>query len=215
MRSLLSEFDAELMRRGVDIDYFLLPGASEPLVTAALAATGYPVPADLLALYTWHNGTAQYSPAEFAAYLATLEPANQQTLWPDQTQAPVNYPYRGTDFFPEIGAFMPLQDSADSYQQALQYEFWPANFWPIFHDDSLLINLNPASTTYGQIHLYSPSLLILEPEPYYDSLELMFSTFLKALKTELVPFGDELEPNFSLYNTLAGQMNPLSDYWRS
>ena len=170
----------------------------------------------MLDLYTWKNGTAKQSPAEFRSYYEALDRGNQNVVWPDHAKEPL-YGYRNTPFFPEFGAFLPLQDAHSAYQEAREHDFWPANFWPMFHDDAILMDIDPASATFGQVHLWSPSLLILEPELYYDSLETMFTTYIAALDANFIPFGDELEPNFSNYGALAAQLNPLSapTSWRS
>lgn len=210
MQKLLQSFEAELLEQGFDVGHALQPETTAAAVAAAIAATPYTLPPDLLAVYLWKNGTAKQSKAEFAAYFAKLDAGNQQVVWPDQTQEPSATFYQNTPFFPEIGTFMPLDDALASYQQAREHDFWPTNFWPIFHDDALLVDIDSESRTYGQVHLCSPSLLILEPEPYYDSLETMFTTYLAALKVNLVPFGDDLEPNFSNYSALAAELNPLS-----
>jgi hypothetical protein len=216
MQKLLQEFEAELSGQGFDVSHALQSGARAADVATAIAATPYPLPPDLLAVYLWKNGTAKQNLAEFTAYFTALDAGNQKAIWPDQTIEPSSTFYRNTPFFPEIGTFMPVNDALASYQDACEHDFWPANFWPIFHDDAVLLNLDPESNSYGQIYLYSPSLLILEPEPYYDSLEIMFTTYLAALKAKLLPFGDELEPNFSSYSALAAELNPLSIIsWRS
>ncbi len=215
MHDLLRQFEAELIAQGFDPGYFFQPGASAAAVTSALAETGFPVPADLMALYTWKNGTAMQSAAEFAAYFAKLDTGNQAVLWPDQSQKPPGYCYRTTDFLPEIGVFMPLGEAATAYWEAKQKNYWPANFWPVFHDDVLLLDLDPDSATYGQVHYHSPSLMIFEPEPYYDSLESMFIGYLTALQSRIVPFGPDSEPGFSQYHELATRLNPLSTFWRS
>lgn len=215
MHKLLQDFEAELLRQGFDVGHALQPGATAVAVAAAIASTPHPLLPDLLAVYLWKDGTAKQNLAEFTVYFATLDAGNQHVVWPDQTLEPLATFYRNTPFFPEIGTFMPIHDALESYQQAREHDFWPANFWPIFHDDALLLDLDPESRTYGQVHLYSPTLLILEPEPYYDSLEIMFTTYLAALKANLVPFGNELEPNFSNYGALAANLNPLSAIsWR-
>lgn len=210
MDDLLQQYEAVLLAKGIDVEYALGPSARVEVVQAALAETGYLVPPALLALYTWRNGTNTQNKTEFLTWFATLDSGNQQAVWPDQTKEPAAFAYRATPFFPETGAFMPLHDATFAYREAQQEDFWPANFWPIFHDDSLLLDINPASNTYGQVHLQSYSLLIMEPEPYYDSLESMFTTYLEALRSGLVPFEPELEPGFSQYRELAAQLNPLS-----
>lgn len=213
MRELLLQFEAELLARGFEPGYSFQSDAPAADVAVAFAETGYSLPPDLLALYAWKNGTAKQSATEFATYFATLDAGNQNVLWPDRTKKPRSYCYCRTDFFPEIGTFIPLLDAATSYREAKEENFWPANFWPIFNDDTLLLDVDAASKTYGQVHLYSPSLIILEPAPYYDSLNAMFTTYLTALMNGFVPYGPDFELNFSNYRKLAKRLNPLSTYW--
>src|SRR5690606_25750998 len=73
------------------------------------------------------------------------------------------------------GVFLPLQNSIEMYRDFVRQEF--PLFFPVFWDDTYLINLNAQSPDYLKIFIHTPALLITEPQSCYDSLPKMLRTF--------------------------------------
>jgi hypothetical protein len=86
-----------------------------------------------------------------------------------------------------------------------------------FSGDGLLFNNDKESEDYGKIFLYSVgSLSIDDPFSYYDSLDSMVKTLIKAYETGMLHYDDVddyLECDNEKYWKLAKKLNPRSNYW--
>lgn len=112
------------------------------------------------------------------------------------------------------GGFFPLDTSIEMYQQHFREQF--PFFFPIFWDDSFLISLDSKSADYGKVFIYSPSLLILEPQSCFDSLAGMIKTFSKCFETGIFGYDDEefFTSTGDRYWDVMKKMNPNSEYWK-
>lgn len=112
------------------------------------------------------------------------------------------------------GVFFPLQDSIDMYRSFVADQF--PLFFPLFWDDTFLINLNVGSKDYQMIFIYSPSLLITEPQSCYDSLETMIHTLVTCFQKGIFSYDAEgfFKEQHRLTAAVSRSINPLSIYWK-
>ena len=106
--------------------------------------------------------------------------------------------------------------SVDIYTRAIKNNEYEKYFFPVFSDNSFLINLDNTSNNFGQIFIFSPSLVIIEPISYYDSLKSAFCTILTCIKEKAFWYDNdgffEYDPN--LRKEITKKLNPNSDYWK-
>jgi hypothetical protein len=98
-----------------------------------------------------------------------------------------------------------------------QERFYEPHFFPLLHDDALLRNLDPQSPHHGRVYLYAPGLIVLTPEPIYDSLAAMFATFAACFVHGI--YGYDAEGYFA-YDpdaewALSKALNPHATYWQA
>ncbi len=112
------------------------------------------------------------------------------------------------------GVFFPLQDSIEIYRNDISEEF--PSFFPVFWDDTYLINLNAQSLDYLKIFIHSPALLITEPQSCYDSLPTMLRTFVTCFQKGIFSYDKEgfFQEQFELTAETSKSLNPLSVYWK-
>ncbi len=112
------------------------------------------------------------------------------------------------------GVFFPLQDSIEMYQSFIGEQF--PSFFPLFWDDTFLINLDTESKDYQKIFIYSPSLLITEPQSCYDNLPTMIRTFLTCFQKGIFSYDREgfFQEQFELTAETSKSLNPFSAYWK-
>jgi hypothetical protein len=112
------------------------------------------------------------------------------------------------------GGFFPLQESVDMYRSFTEKQF--PLFFPIFWDDTFLINLDVESVDYGKIFIYSPSLLIIEPQSCYDGLQQMIRTFQTCFQKGIFSYDADgfFHKSYDLCSETSRRLNPLSEYWR-
>jgi len=89
------------------------------------------------------------------------------------------------------GFFYPLNCSLDVYKEQVEIYRDYFDLFPIFSDDTVLIDLNFKSPTYGQLYFLCPSLLIIEPITAYDSLTLMIQTNAHCFENKLMYYDNE------------------------
>jgi hypothetical protein len=111
------------------------------------------------------------------------------------------------------GVFFPLQDSIEMYQKFIVEQF--PSFFPIFWDDTFLINLNAESEDYQKVFIYSPPLLIIEPQSCYDSLKAMIRTFVTCFRQGIFSYDNErlFQEQRELAVEVSKSINPRSEYW--
>jgi len=112
------------------------------------------------------------------------------------------------------GVFFPVEISMKVYNDN-KTDF--VNYFPIFSDDSYLLNLDPMSKDAGKISIYCPSLQIMEPQSYFDSMTSMIETFIACFRRGCFFYDKNgyFEQDYSLSFELAKEINPNSEYWKS
>ena len=110
------------------------------------------------------------------------------------------------------GVFYPLADSVKIYKD-FQDEF--VDYFPIFSDDSYLILMNKESKDFGKIFIYSPSLVIVEPEGIFDSLSCMIETFIIGFREGIFFYDADnyFDWDSPRRRDMAKKLNPNSSYW--
>lgn len=162
-------------------------GLAEGQARDLLFAAGLVPTPELLALYTWKNGQS----------------------------------YQGVPSgklrFGAPGVLYPLEVAVQEYALSQQEHFYEPHFFPLFHDDALLLNLDPQSPHYGRLYLYSPSLIVLTPERMYDSLEAMLGTFTACFAQGIYGYdaGGYFDYNQDAEWALAKALNPHATYWQA
>lgn len=111
------------------------------------------------------------------------------------------------------GVFFPLEESLSIYRYSRQENL--RDYFPIFSDDSFLIQLNKQSPDFGKIFIYSPAMQILKPQSYFDSLASMIETLITCFKEKAFFYDTELflEQDYDRSFDIAKQINPNSAYW--
>jgi hypothetical protein len=114
------------------------------------------------------------------------------------------------------GVFISLNDCLDMYVHNLSENLYTATFFPIFSDDTHLINLDKNSSSFGGIFIYSPSLLINEPTLCFDSLYTMIETLLVCFQSKIFWYEDGIfEYDVIEAWNISAKLNPKSEYWVS
>jgi hypothetical protein len=92
---------------------------------------------------------------------------------------------------------------------------------PLFscgNDEYLLFN-NNAGADYGKIHLFSVSLLSIDPAyAYYDSLQSMFETTIHLYETGGLSYDDKtnfLGNNIDISVNIYKRLNPISNFYET
>lgn len=128
--------------------------------------------------------------------------------------------YVGEFDFCSHGKMLPLEEAIVHYEAYIKDSLWKKNYFPLFTTnagDYLLYDIDKNSKTYGMLLLYSPSLLIVEPETAYDSLENFFETIISCYQQGIYKFNESdntLEVDFDRESKITSKKNPKSDYWK-
>lgn len=117
------------------------------------------------------------------------------------------------------GIFLPFEIALGTYLIFVQQEdLWDKKLFPLCTSgsgDFLLIDLDPASSTYNMIHLYSPTILSgLETVTKYDSLDHLFSTVLACYEQGAYYLKDNLFHMNDEAHLISSKLNPLSEFWK-
>ena len=112
------------------------------------------------------------------------------------------------------GVFFPLPVSIEMYQRFIS-EKLPSLF-PVFWDDTFLVNLDANSEDYLKIFIYTPALLITEPQCCYDSLSSMMQTFVACFQKGIFSYDREgyFQEQYEEAVQISRSLNPLSLYWK-
>jgi hypothetical protein len=151
------------------------------------------VPAELLPVYAWHDGTNITGDN----YLGELYFFSELIL------------LSLTDGLAVMAAHM-----ADNSIN------WTACQFPLFMDgagDVFYLDKQPDSENFNKIVRNSPSFADYNQNlSYYDSLELAFTTILKCYEQNLITFSDKniIESDFKRIREISQELNPNSKYWQ-
>lgn len=185
MREDLEKLEQILIKAGVDVTLLFNPGIERATIVELVNEIGLHPNEELIQLFQWHNG--------------------------------VNFHDKPTGriSFTNWGVFLPLSYCIDAYkaQIALYNDYF--FLFPFFFDDTVMIDLDITSNTYGQLYFLCPSLQIIEPITAYDSLLSMVQTTLNCFEKGLMYYDSEgfLEIDTSAVSTLSKELNPKSEYW--
>jgi len=97
--------------------------------------------------------------------------------------------------------------------------WWESHFVPIAADGGglyLLFNSMPGEN-YGRIYLFCPSLLVIDPEICYDSLQTLLETTIAACEQGIAYYDEEQEDldfDSKKYRKLAAKMNSHTEYFK-
>jgi hypothetical protein len=128
--------------------------------------------------------------------------------------------YVGEFDFCSQGKMLPLEEAINHYTAYLKDSLWRKGCFPLFTTnagDYLLYDIDESSSTYGMLLLYSPSLLIVEPETAYDSLENFFETVIACYNQGIYKFNETsntLEIDQDKEFEVSSKMNLHSEYWK-
>jgi hypothetical protein len=113
----------------------------------------------------------------------------------------------------KFGSFIGMEDALRVYRYFIEEEAnpWAKQMFPLSWDDSLLFGLND-----GVIYLYAPSLLVIEPESVYDSMETLLITQITLLEQGVIRYSKKGEDkvDFKKMSEISKQINPNSIYWK-
>lgn len=120
------------------------------------------------------------------------------------------------------GIMMPLELASSMYiletkvQKAFKKEFFP--LFTSGGGDYIIIHLDESKTTYGQLFLYSPSILLSnKPVSIYDSITDLAQTVLYIYQRRgyfFNEFDKTLEVDYDIEKEIAIKINTKSDFWR-
>jgi hypothetical protein len=115
--------------------------------------------------------------------------------------------------FGVMGVFLPLEVSVEIFKASEEASL--ETYFPIFSDDSFLIQLDRQSEGFGKIFVFSPALQILEPETCFDSLERMIETFIECFREGAYFYDSEgfFEEDYDKSVGIAKKFNPTATYW--
>lgn len=128
--------------------------------------------------------------------------------------------YIGEFDFCSQGKMLPLEEAATHYEIYIKENQWKKNYFPLITThagDYLLYDVDKDSKTYGMLLFYSPSLLIVEPETAYDSLESFFETIISCYQQGIYKFNESsntLEVDHNREFKISIEKNPKSKYWK-
>lgn len=118
------------------------------------------------------------------------------------------------------GKMLPLEEALVHYELCTKDNLWGNNFFPLLSSnagDFLLYNTDRKSKTYGMLCFYSPSLLIVEPETSYDSIESFCKTVIACYQQEAYKYNESdnrLEVSDDDEFKISSEKNPRSEYWK-
>jgi hypothetical protein len=196
MKSKLFKFLTELELVLKEFNYPIInkfnDGKNEEEITEYLDNIKFPNRKDVVELYMWKNG--------------------------------VNGLYQGTnieqlELFAN-GIMFSLEFAISMYALEVRVEKkFKKTFLPMFTSgggDYILMNFDVKSKSYGQLFLYSTSILMTEtPMPIYDSLESLFETVLSVYKGKGYYFTEDVfKVDYDIEKKISKQLNPKSDFWK-
>ncbi len=113
----------------------------------------------------------------------------------------------------QFGSFICMEDALRVYHYYIQEEYsWAKQMFPLSWDDSLLFGLGD-----GIIYLVAPSLLVIEPQSIYDSMETMLITQITLFEQGVIRYskkGDD-KVDFKKRSEISKHINPNSKFWQS
>ena len=120
------------------------------------------------------------------------------------------------------GIMMPLELASSMYTLEVKIQkAFKKEFFPLFTSgggDYIMIHLDENKKTYGQLFLYSPSILLSnKPVSIYDSLTDLFQTVFETYQKRGYYFNESdktLEVDYVIEKEIAIKMNPKSEFWR-
>ncbi|ATL45728.1 hypothetical protein COR50_00335 [Chitinophaga caeni] len=193
IKKVLQELEFFLRESNSPILAHFQEGISASEISDSFSTMKFPVRDDIMKMYEWKNGV--------------------NDLFKKKT---------GEIELFTSGIMMPLELAVSIYAlEARVQKSFKKDFFPLFTSgggDYILMHLDEKKKTYGQLFLYSPSILLSsKPVSIYDSLNTLFQTTLEVYKKRGYYFNEvdkTLEVVYEIEKEVAIEMNPKSEFWR-
>jgi len=193
IKKVLQELEIFLRESNSPILAHFQEGISASEISDSFSTMKFPVRDDIMKMYEWKNGV--------------------NDLFKKKT---------GEIELFTSGIMMPLELAVSIYAlEARVQKSFKKDFFPLFTSgggDYILMHLDEKKKTYGQLFLYSPSILLSsKPVSIYDSLNTLFQTTLEVYKKRGYYFNEvdkTLEVVYEIEKEVAIEMNPKSEFWR-
>lgn len=193
LKNILQELDFFLKGNSCPVIKHFQEGKAASEIVDSFNNMKFPIRNDIIQMYEWKNGV--------------------EDLFKKKT---------GEIELFTSGIIMPLELAVSMYAlEARVQKSFKKGFFPLFTSgggDYILMHLDEKKKTYGQLFLYSPSILLSsKPVSIYDSLNSLFHTTLEVYKKRGYYFNEvdkTLEVVYEIEKEIAIKMNPKSEFWR-
>lgn len=124
------------------------------------------------------------------------------------------------NFF-SIGNMLPLEQAIKHYEIYVMDRHWKSNYFPLFTTnagDFLLFDFDSRSVTYGMLLIYSPGLLVVEPETAYNSIESFIYTIITCYEQGVYNYNENentLDIDIDKEFEVSSELNSKAEYWKS
>ena len=141
--------------------------------------------------------------------------------WKNGVKGLYEVPIGQLELFPN-GIMLPFEYAVSSYVlEAKTHKLFKKEYFPLFTSgggDYILVNMDERKAFYGQLFLFSPSILLTNnPIAIYDSIATLFDTLLETYRLSGYYFKSDssvLEVDYGIENEVALRMNPKSEFWK-
>jgi hypothetical protein len=191
MQLQLNQIEEILRVKRSPIADLLQPGISRDYIKNLLDNLELRFPEAVYNLFAWHNGTK----------IADNQILDDLRLIPHCV-------------------FYSIEMNLDTYNHfAIQSGLWEHHYFPLLNSgggDVYLINCDPNLSDYGSVSLYSPAMLIVEPEIRFSSVEKMVDAILALYQNGGYEFviGEGLMVDRKLQRETIRSLDPEVDYWK-
>jgi hypothetical protein len=184
---MFKEFGLSLMSKNETIFDYYRTGESINTIMPLFESVGLEPNPDLISLYEWKGGLKNWE-----------IPTGQSSIF-------------------AFGVFAPLEIAIKSYKDLVfTQKLIKPSFFPILVEDFLLINIDPESKSKGALYFFSPSLVIMNPQKMFLSIEHFLRTHIEFYEKNIISFDHEKKRiiNFDQLLKTGKEMNPLCEFWQ-
>lgn len=138
--------------------------------------------------------------------------------WKNGVKGMYENPVHNLELFPN-GIMLPFEYAVSSYAlEVKSQKLFGKEYFPLFASgggDYILMNMDDTKKSYGQLFLFSPSVLLTsKPVSIYDTLSTLFETLLEIYYQKGYYFnGNGLEIDYDIEKEVSMRMNPNSKFW--